>query len=83
MDNSIGNGPCTLINFMPTLQVSSVCEKKKRRFFLGSLHLTTYEIHTEDAGKVFYTGLQDPCQLGKEGKNLISLQRKRFSILMR
>jgi hypothetical protein len=33
--------------------------------------------------KVLYMGLQDPCHLGREGKNLISLQRRRFSILMR
>jgi hypothetical protein len=33
--------------------------------------------------KVLYMGLQDPCHLGREGKNLISLQRTRFSILMR
>jgi len=32
--------------------------------------------------KVLYMGLQDPCHLGREGKNLISLQRRRFSILM-
>jgi hypothetical protein len=82
MDISIGNGPCTLINIKPTLQVSSFA-KKKKGFFLVSIYLTTYVIHTEDAGKVFYMSLQDPCQLGKGGKKFISLQRRRFSILMR
>jgi len=32
--------------------------------------------------KVLYMGLQDPYHLGREGKNLVSLQRRRFSILM-
>jgi hypothetical protein len=59
MNNSIGNGPCTLINIMTTLQLSFA---KKKGFFLGSLYLTTYVIH---AGNVLYSGLQDLCQLGK------------------
>ncbi len=76
---SIGNGPCTLI--MTTLQVSSFAKKKKKE---GSLYLTTYVIHTEHAGKVLYMGLQDPCQLGKEGKNSHFFTKENtFSILMR
>jgi hypothetical protein len=68
MDNSIGNGPFTLINFMTTLQVSSFAKKQKKGFFLGSLYLATYVIHTEDPAKYFTQACKIRVSLEKRGK---------------
>ncbi len=81
MDNSIGNGPCTLVTIITTLQVSSFAKKKKD--ILGfTLPYSIYVISHPWCWQKYFTWACKIHATLEEGENLISLQRTRFSILM-